>query len=173
MYDPAAGGAARLVSSGDVNPVVPKVTAMAPKAVAPSAVKALAVALGQPIYWAGTAPGMRYELSVTSAGNIFVRYLPKGVPAGSSKPYEMVATYRLPSAFAITKQLAVKPGAVRIAVGGGAVAFYTRIRPTNVYVAFRGSNFQVEVYDPSAARVHRLVASQAIAPVPRRGSLAG
>ncbi len=49
---------------------------------------------------------------------------------------------------------------------GGAVAFFNKARPTNVYVAQAGSDEQVEVFDPSAVHAHELVAGGKVQPVP-------
>ena len=54
---------------------------------------------------------------------------------------------------------------VKIPVPGSAVAFYPRSLPTNAYVAFGGSNYQIEVFDPDPARMRKLIASGAIQPV--------
>jgi hypothetical protein len=118
---------------------------------------ALGAALGQPIYWAGPRRGVTYEFTETSDLRTYVRYLPRGVPAGSPTPVLTVATYPLPNAFAITRGAAHASGAIRLTVGKGAVAFYSKPRPTNVYLAFPGSSVQIEIYDPSAAVVRRLV----------------
>lgn len=166
VYDPSPGRAARLVSSGQIRQVVTKVTASAARAVTPAAVKALSASLGQPIYWAGPADGMRYELSVTSAGNVYIRYLPAGVAVGSTRAYKTIGTYPVSDAFKVTAALAAKRGSVRVAAGGGAVAYYAESAPTHVYLAYPGSSFQIEVFDPSAARAHELVSSQAVAVVP-------
>src|SRR5204863_475565 len=53
-----------------------------PEIVAPSRLHALAATLGHPLYWAGTNPGMRYELTRAARGNVFIRYLPAGVKVG-------------------------------------------------------------------------------------------
>lgn len=57
------------------------------------------------------------------------------------------------------------PTSAPIDPGGGGVAFYARTRPTNVYVAYPGTDVQIEVYDRSAGRAHRLVAAGRIVPV--------
>jgi hypothetical protein len=48
---------------------------------------------------------------------------------------------------------------VRISLGAGRIAFYSSTRPTNVYVARQGEDYQVEVFAPSAVTARRLVAS--------------
>jgi len=47
----------------------------------------------------------------------------------------------------------------------GAEAFYSNSKPTSVYVAFEGSSYQIEVYDPVPARVLAAVKSGQVKPV--------
>ena len=117
-----------------------------------------------PLYWAGTATGVRYELS-QSPGRVFVRYLPRGVAVGSDQPYLTIGTYLVRNAFAITSASARNAGSIRIPIDGGGVAFYSRSRPTNVYLAYPRTGIQIEVFDPLAGRARDLVASQSIAPI--------
>jgi hypothetical protein len=124
----------------------------------------LAASLGHPIYWAGPLRGFVYELTRTPDGRVYVRYLPSGVAVGSTKPFLTVATYPVPNAFAATKAAGVGDGAVHIAIRNG-VAFYSRQRPTSVYLAYPGSNYQIEVFDPSPRAAHRIVASGQVQPV--------
>lgn len=131
-------------------------------AVSPEELKALAERLGRPIYWAGTEDGVTYEVTHTPDGRIYVRYLPKGVEIGAQTPYLTIGTYPVKGAFAVTKGVADRSGSVKIRVGGGGIAFYSTDRPTSVYEAFPGSDFQVEVYDPSASRAHGLVSGGSI-----------
>ena len=125
-------------------------------------------ALGRPIYWAGPRAGYKYELTQSSDGRIYVRYLPARAKIGSRKPFLTIGTYAIPGAFQVTKQVARKKDSARVAIGHGGVAFYSRSAPTNVYFAYPGSDYQVEVYDPSASRAHRLVAAGQVAAVPSR-----
>jgi hypothetical protein len=134
-------------------------------AVSAQGLRTIANALGQPIYWAGPKHGVHYELTQTPDGRIYVRYLPKRVDAGSPNPYLTVSTYPVANAFAATNGVAKRSTAVRINVGSGAVAFYGTTRPTNVYEAFQGSNYQIEVYSPSAKRAQQLVTQKRIRPV--------
>ncbi len=166
VYDPSPTEVRSLVSSGQVVPVSARAVASPTpaRAVTPLRLAALAVALGEPLYWAGAATGIRYELS-QSPGRVFVRYLPQGVAVGSDRPYLTIGTYRVRNAFAITSASARNAGSVRIPIGGGAVAFYSRSRPTNVYLAYPHTGIQIEVFDPLSGRARDLVASQSIAPI--------
>ena len=126
---------------------------------------ALAASLGRPVYWAGPEDGVTYEFTETADRRVYVRYLPKGVAAGTTKPFLTVASYPVAHAFTITRKAAARSDAVRLRVGGGGVGFYSRARPTNVYVAFPHANVQIEVYDPAPAAAQKLVAAARIHPV--------
>jgi hypothetical protein len=123
--------------------------------------------LGRPIYWAGEKPGDTYELtqSAASSGRVYVRYLPSGVKVGSAGVYLTVATYPIADAFTVTRRVAHKTGSVIVPVKGGGVAFYKTDLPTNVYLAYPGTGYQVEVFDPVAADAHSIVADGGISRV--------
>jgi hypothetical protein len=122
-------------------------------------------ALGIRIYWVGERPGLTYELTKTADNRIFIRYLPGDVPVGSDQEYLTIATYPVKNAFGVTGKLAGKSGSVRIGIGKGGVAFYSRDTPTNVFLAHRGSDYQIEVYDPSPAQAQRIVLSDQVSAV--------
>jgi hypothetical protein len=52
------------------------------QAVSAEDLTALPATVHHPVYWAGPKPGFTYELTRTSSGLIFIRYLPNGVPVG-------------------------------------------------------------------------------------------
>lgn len=133
-----------------------------PLAVSATDLEELAGVSTDPIYWAGPMPGKTYEFSRGANGSVYVRYLPSGAKVGAKQGYLTIATYVVPDAFAATTRAADGKDAVRIPVGAGAVAFYTRAHPQSVYFAQRGSNAQVEVFAPSAADARRLVAVRKI-----------
>jgi hypothetical protein len=138
--------------------------AAAPKAASVAEIRALAVKAGHPIYWAGAEAGRVYELTVTSSGRIYVRYLPHGVAIGNNGGYTFVGTYPFPNAYQALKTLA-KHGDVSFPVPGSGLAVYSNSTPTNVYVAFPGTNEEIEVFDPSPKHARALIASGQIAPV--------
>ena len=114
--------------------------------------------LGIVIYWVGERPGFAYELTKTADNRVFIRYLPGGVRIGSDRPYLTIGTYPVKNAFTVTSRLAGKSDSVKIDIHKG-VAFYNQATPRNVYLAYPGSDYQIEVYDPSAAEAQRIVAS--------------
>ena len=167
VYDPAAGEARRLVVSGEIARVSSaggSSSAVATAATVPQ-LRALSVARRHPIYWVGPRPDVMYELTRAPGGHLFVRYLPAGAKVGTDHPYLTIGTYPISDAFAVTKALSENASSVAVDVGNGGVAFYARGRPTNVYVAYPGSDLQVEVYDPVAGAARRLVAANRIVPV--------
>jgi len=141
----------------------PVAKAIAPIALTASGLRTLAQAVDQPIYWAGPKQGYKYELTRTTTGRVYVRYLPRGVKAGAPESkYLIVATYPFPNALAALKAVA-DHGA--IALAGGAIAVVDKAYPKSVHLAYPGVQYQVEVYDPSPARARRVAASGGIQPV--------
>jgi len=141
----------------------PVATAIQPVALSASGLRTLAGAVSQPIYWAGPKPGYRYELTRTTAGRIYIRYLPAGVKAGApGANYLIVATYPYPNALNALK--AVAHGA-QISVAGGGIALVDKTHSTSVHVAFPGVAYQVEVYDPSPAVSRSVAVSGQVLPV--------
>jgi hypothetical protein len=122
-------------------------------------------AVGIPIYWAGERPGVTYEMTKAEDNRVFVRYLSAGEKLGTKTPYLTIGTYPMKRAFAVTTRLARTGGSVAIPIGHGGVAFYSRARPTNVYLAYPGSTAQVEVYDPARGAAQQLVFSGRVVPV--------
>jgi hypothetical protein len=165
VYAPRAGLARRLVSTRGVQAIGGRFASSTAVAVSVNRLKALATSLGQPIYWAGSRPGITYEFTRTADGKIYIRYLPTNVAVGASTPYLTVGTYPVRNAFRVTREAGSGAKSVKISIGGGAIAVYSRGHSKNVYVAYPGSNFQIEVFDPKADAARRLVTSQSIAPV--------
>jgi len=140
--------------------------AIGPVAATQDRLRALADEEGHDVYWIGPEDNTTYELTRTSAGRIFVRYLPKGVPVGVDRAdYTIVGTYPVPNATGVLQGLAQKSGENKLSVPNGGIAVYSSSQPTNVYVAYPGSNLQIEVFDPSADRAQRLVTSGQLEPV--------
>ena len=137
--------------------------AAAPAFASAEGLKIVSGALKQPIYWAGSATAATsYELTRLKNGSIYVRYLPTGAAAGSRSPFLTIGTYPLRDAFGATSVTARQKSSVIVPVKNG-IAFYSSRRPTSVYVAFKGTDYQVEIYDPSSA--HALATVSRIAAV--------
>jgi hypothetical protein len=133
-------------------------TAPKPKAASFAALKSLAGSLGHPIYWAGAKKGYTYELNRNPNGSLFIRYLPPGVHVGAKQSYLSVATYPFQDALAAIQRVANQKGQRAIKLAGGGLAVFNPKIPTDVHLAYRGSNYQVEVFDP-AGKTRQIVAS--------------
>ena len=137
-----------------------------PVAASPAALRALADGAGHPVYWIGPRPNRTYELTRTSSGRIFIRYLPPGVRVGNrSARFTIVGSYPVENAIDVLRELSEQPGERSASVPGGGLAVYSTSSPTNVYVAYPGSDVQIEVFDPSAERALRLATSGRVVPV--------
>jgi hypothetical protein len=133
-------------------------TAPKPKAASPAELKSIAGSLGHPIYWAGRKKGYTYELNRNPNGSLFIRYLPPGVRVGTAKSYLSVATYPFANALAGIQRVGKQKGQRTIRLPGGGLAVYNPKIPNDIHLAFRGSNYQIEVYDPSG-KTRQLVTS--------------
>ena len=145
-------------------PAAPAATAkpIGPVALSASGLRTLSSSVDQPIYWAGPKAGYLYELTRTSEGRVFVRYLPPGAQVGSKRQiYLVVATYPFQNPLQALKNLA----GTHVAIPGGGVAMVDAGHPQSVHLAYPGVDDQVEVYDPSPARSLKLARSGAVRPV--------
>jgi hypothetical protein len=175
VYDPTAGVALHTVSAGQLTHLGTMRTSSTTTPSAPSApnakaasvaeLKSLSASLDHPIYWAGPKRGYTYELTQTSTGKVFIRYLPKGVQVGAPEPYLTIATYPFPGAFAATQRSAKGKGTDTIKLTGGGLAVVDLQYPKSIHLAFPNANVQVEVFDPSPARTRQVVSSGKIAPL--------
>ena len=155
-------------SPGAAATTAPAATTTAARPIAPvglsaSGLRTLTATISQPIYWAGPKPGFLYELTRTSAGKIFIRYLPQGARVGTKQStYLIVATYPFRNALNALKDLDDQP---QIKIPGGGIAIVDKTHPESVHLAFPGIDDQIEVYDPSPARSLAVARSGDIRPV--------
>lgn len=143
----------------------PKVSVARPAIASVAQLRRAAAASGVPIYWIGPRPGTRIELTRAPGGTAFVRYLPPGVRAGSTRRYLTVATYPRPSGFEEVRNAAKQAGAKTIRLAGGGIAVYTGDRATNVHVGYPEQPYQVEVFAPAPGVVAQLASRGAVRPV--------
>ncbi len=140
-----------------------------PALVSEAQLEQLASSVGHPVYWAGPKSGYSYELTSTSRGRFYVRYLPAGVRAGDQRPnYLVVGTYAQPGSFADLKHAAKQDGSISLGIDRGGIAVFATGRPTSVYFSYPGAKYQVEVYSPSGDTARRLVLGGKISPIPAR-----
>src|SRR5438034_113 len=81
-----------------------KPTRAAPSNASVTDLRALSNSVGHDVFWAGRKRGYTYELSRTADGNIYIRYLPPGVPVGAAgADFLSVGSYPQNDAFATIK----------------------------------------------------------------------
>jgi hypothetical protein len=131
--------------------------AFGPVAMTVEEFRSLVTTYGQPLFWAGAQTGRRLEVTRTNSGNVFVRYLPSNAEIGDSRRFLTIGTYPVADAYATTRKLAAEAGAIARRLEGGGLAYYRRDNPVSVYVVYPGLEYQIEVYDPDAARARSLV----------------
>ena len=167
IFDPTPGNAAKFVRAGKLTAFGSlNSTASAapqPKAATAAALRTLAATLSHPLYWAGPKAGVTYEVVQTSDGQVSIRYLPKGTKVGAAGQYLTVGTYPYPGAFAAIKTLTKDPNQRVIKLSGGGLAVVDKTGPRkNIHLAYPGVDYQVEVFDPSAATANRIVSSDQV-----------
>lgn len=160
------GGGSPAVTPGTVSSTVAGPTGKKVVPVTVSGLETLTTALRRPIYWAGPQQGKTYELTELPNGSVYVRYLLPGTRVGTSSPLLTIGTYPVAGAFAAAERSVAESGSVQVQTRAGAVAFYSKSAPTNIYLAFPGVDYQIEVYDPAAAEAKHLVESGQISAVP-------
>ncbi len=161
-----AGGAAWLLGRGSGD----EATEPPPRAPAGLAsvadLQALARDSAAPVFWAGPRPDMRYELSQTSDGRIYIRYLPSGVAPGDPRgDFLTVGTYPQPGALEVVRRRGSEEGAVLRELENGGLAVHNESSPTSVYVAYPAIPRLVEVFHPSAETAQELASSGRIVPL--------
>jgi hypothetical protein len=166
VFDPTPGRARRLVASGKVARVPGSPMENRPVVVSEKSLAKVATAAQRPIYWAGPQPNQTYELTKTSQGAYLLRYLAPGSALGVATPHLTVGTYPVRNALAAVKRLSVAKGASAIKLPGGGIAAVNPRFPKSIYIAYPGSNYEVEVFDPSLAHARQLVTSGQIIAVP-------
>lgn len=165
----ALGGAvvavAWLLLRGDGSPSGPTAEGI-PALVSQPQLQRLAASLDHPVYWAGPRRGFRYELTTTTSGRIFVRYLPDGVAAGDPRPeFLTVGTYPGTRSFADLKRAANREGATWVGLDHGELVVFAAGDSHRAYLGHEGENDQVEVFAPSSDTARKLVLDGAIVPV--------
>jgi hypothetical protein len=171
VYDPTAARARELVVSGKVVPLgISTAGRSGARAASREDVQQLASTAGHPVYWTGPLAGKTLEVTQTSDGRVYVRYLPAGVAIGDRRPnFLTVGTYPRKDGLKALRATAEKTHAETIELAGGGLALINKNNPTSVYLAYPDQDVQIEVYDSSAARARKLVTSGRIsAAVPTR-----
>ena len=102
-------------------------------------------------FWAGPQEGAKFSLTVTADKQVFIKYLPSGNGLSDTNPnYRIIATYPEPAAFDITRAAGTQSNAVAFVNNDGAAVYYDKSKANNVYLAYSGINYSVEIFDPDA-----------------------
>lgn len=105
--------------------------------------------LGVTAYWVGPEDESLYSLESRVNGQVFIKYLPNGEGIEDTRAtYRVIATYSLEEAFDSTRAAGSIEGGVGLLNPDGAAIYYNRSEPSNVYLAYKGENFQIEIFDP-------------------------
>ena len=136
-----------------------------PAFVSPAQLEAVAAETNHPVYWAGAKSGM-YELTRTSDGRTYVRYLPTGAKAGDpAAKYLTIGTYERKNAFTAIQRAAARRGAVSVKLDNGGLLVFNQSTPKSVYFGYPRTNYQVEVFDPNPQQARTLVLGGKITPI--------
>jgi hypothetical protein len=124
-----------------------------------------AATASHPVYWAGPRSGQTYELTKTSDGRVYVRYLPEGVEIGDPRPHFLtVGTYPRANAFEELKRAARAEGAFSRELPQGGLAVLNR-GSASVYFGYPDARYQVEVFAPTPGSARNLVLAGQVVPV--------
>jgi hypothetical protein len=126
--------------------------------------RALAGSLGHPIYWAGPLPGEQLEVTEASNGDVYLRYLPDGVEAGDRhSSFLTIGTYPVGGGEQALSAAAAESGS-KLRRSGDALVLVGPRDPTSAYLAYTGSDFEIEIYDPVPGAASGLAASGTLRP---------
>lgn len=154
-----------LLNNGDEDNSAPASTGGAEE-ISVEGIRELAESVEYPVYWAGQRPNQQYELTISDQGNIFIRYLDPETPIGSREVASLtVGTYPVDNAHAALQKAATRPGAETAETPDGGLVVTNSDSPQSVYIAYPGSDHQIEVYDPDPETAFSLASSGAIVPI--------
>lgn len=139
-----------------------------PEAVTASELSDFAAEQSTPVYWLGERGDDTYELTDSSSGRVYIRYLPEGTDAGDERAdFVTVATYPSNDGVAeLGKAAREETGAKLGKTDDGAVLLIDPASPNNAHLAYRGANLQIEIYSPVPGEALRLAARGAVRPIP-------
>jgi len=155
-----------LLSGGDDDGGSETSETRGPEAVSADELRELPDSVDHTVYWAGERPNTQYELTVNEDGNVFIRYLDPDVAIGATDVAAFtVGTYPVPDAYGALQSVANNEGAINARTPDGAQVLTNEGNPQSVYVAYQGSDYQIEVYDPDGAKALKAATSGKIEPL--------
>jgi hypothetical protein len=157
------GGTSTPPASTSTTTTTTSVTPLGPVVATRSALVAFSAALHRPVYWMGPLAGYRYEFTETTSGDIYVRYLPKGVRVGDPRAaFRIIATDPFPGALAALRAVAKGKGRL---LKGGAIVVASVGHPKSMHIAYPGVGYEIEVYDPTPGGARTIALSGRVRPV--------
>jgi hypothetical protein len=151
------GGSSAPTAASTTTTATGPVSSLGPVAASHSALVAFSAALQRPIYWMGPVKDDTYEFTEASSGDLYVRYLPKGVRVGDPRAtFPVIATYPYRGALAALRAVAKDKGQRLL---GGGFMLANAAYPKSVYIAYPGVAYQIEVYDPVTGRARTIALS--------------
>jgi len=112
-------------------------------------------------YWTGPIKDGSYTLNSSTPGQTFIRYVPEGEKCDDLSPdFRVIATYEEPDAFATTEAAGTTADGVSLLNTDGSIVYFNKNTPTNIYLAYPGMSFQIEVYDPDPKEAISLATRQ-------------
>ncbi len=140
--------------------------AVGPEGVTPAELADFASDQEIPVYWTGEEPATTLELTRTETGSIFVRYLDAGTEIGDpAADFRSIGSYPVADAYGVTTALSKREDVIVGKSEDGALVVTLKSRPESVYLAYPGTNVQIEVYDPDAREAMDLATSGRVIPV--------
>lgn len=109
------------------------------------------------VYWAGVRADSEFELTRSSSGATFIRYLPDGVKAGSKDKYLTVATYPEDNGYGRLRESVTAKTLTASETKSGALVVINPQTVNSTYFSFPKANFQVEVFSPEEGQSKSMV----------------
>lgn len=111
-----------------------------------------------PVYWAGPREDVQYELTYTTAGSVYIRYLPAGVSVGDDNDaYLTVGNYMVDDGYNQLIEWGAVDGNLITPAQSGAVIVTQVSDLLRAYFAFPDASLQVEVFHPEEGKASELV----------------
>lgn len=112
-------------------------------------------------YWTGPLENATYSLNSSTAGQVFIRYVPEGEKCDDVRSnFRVIATYQEANAFATTESAGTTADGVSLLNADGSIVYFNKNVPTNIYLAYPGIDYQIEIYDPDPKEAVSIATTQ-------------
>ena len=107
----------------------------------------------EPIYWSGPIAGYSYLLKLDENGSSLVEYVaPKSLDPKQTSSIRQVATYFSKGAWEKSLVASSAAGFSSFKNSDGSLVFYSIDNANDVFMAFPGKDFQIEIFDNRAGQ---------------------